>query len=329
MASFLVVNFAITLMKIPLLRNNFVSLFLTLLVSSSIFSCGLLEARNEEPRQIFFQSLNRSYLIYTPPSYDPEKPMPVVLGFHGGTTTAQKFSQTTKFNQLAAQEGFIVVYPQGVDKYWNDGRDVAGLPSQDDVAFVSAVIDDIKKIRNIDSRRIYATGISNGGFFTQRLACQLSDKIAAFVSVASTLAQPMSTRCNPNNPVSILLINSPDDKFLPWQGGRGTRGLGGYILSVPDTVKFWRQRNSCSSQPDVQSNVQSVDNNQKNDGTSIQISRYSQCRNGSEVILTTIYGGGHAWPNGLGQPQWLVGRTSRKIDGSSYVWNFFKRHALP
>jgi polyhydroxybutyrate depolymerase len=312
-------------MKIPLLRNNVVSLFLTLLVSSSILSCGFLEARNEESREIFFQGLNRSYLIYTPPSYNSEKPMPVVLGFHGGTTTAQKFSQTTKFNQLATQEGFIVVYPQGIDKNWNDGRDVAGLPSQDDVAFVSAMIDDIKKIRNIDSHRIYATGISNGGFFTQRLACQLSDKIAAFASVASTLAQPLSTRCNPNNPVSILLINSPDDKFVPWQGEKMTRGLGGYILSVPDTVKFWQQRNSCSFQPDVQS----IDNNKKNDGTSIEISRYTQCKSGSEVILTTIYGGGHAWPNGLGQPQWLVGRTSHKIDGSSYIWNFFKRHALP
>ena len=284
----------------------------------------MLEARNEYPMQIFFQGLDRSYLLYTPPSYNPEEPMPVVIGFHGGTTTAQKFSQTTKFNQLAAQEGFIVVYPQGIDKNWNDGRDVAGLPSQDDVAFVSAVIDDIKKIRNIDSHRIYATGISNGGFFTQRLACQLSDKIAAFASVASTLAQTMSTRCNPNNPVSILLINSPDDKFVPWQGGRMTRGLGGYILSVPDTVRFWQQKNSCSPQPDVQSV-----NNNKNGGTSIQISRYAQCKNGSEVILTTIYGGGHTWPNGLGQPQWLVGRTSQKIDGSSYIWNFFKRHTLP
>ena len=311
-------------MKISLLKNNVVSLFLTLLLSSSILSCDLLEARNEYPMQIFFQGLDRSYLLYTPLSYNPEKPMPVVIGFHGGTTTAQKFSQTTKFNQLAAQEGFIVVYPQGIDKNWNDGRDVAGLPSQDDVAFVSAVIDDIKKIRNIDSHRIYATGISNGGFFTQRLACQLSDKIAAFASVASTLAQPMSTRCNPNNPVSILLINSPDDKFVPWQGGRMTRGLGGYILSVPDTVRFWQQKNSCSPQPDVQSV-----NNNKNDGTSIRISRYAQCKNGSEVILTTIYRGGHAWPSGLGQPQWLVGRTSQKIDGSSYIWNFFKRHTLP
>jgi len=101
-------------MKIPLLKNNVDSLFLTLLVSSSILICDLLAARNEDSRQIFFQGLNRSYLLYTPPSYNTEKPIPVVLGFHGGTTTAQKFSETTKFNQLAAQEGFIVVYPQGI-----------------------------------------------------------------------------------------------------------------------------------------------------------------------------------------------------------------------
>ncbi|QSJ14034.1 hypothetical protein JYQ62_18895 [Nostoc sp. UHCC 0702] len=280
---------------------------------------------SENRRELNVQNLRRTYYLYTPASYNPNKPMALVLGLHGGRTTAQKFLRTTKFNNLAEQEGFIVAYPQGINKNWNDGRDASGLPTQDDVAFIAAVIQDIKNIRNIDHRRIYAVGISNGGFLTQRLACQLSDQIAAFASVASTLAQPLQLECQPKRPVSIMMINSPDDKIVPWRGGRMTKGQGGNILSVPATIKFWQNKNRCNSQPQVQS----IGDNKLNDGTKVEVSLYSQGCNRSEIILVTIYGGGHTWPDGSEQPQWLVGKTTRKIKGSQYIWNFFQRHTLP
>lgn len=289
------------------------------------FHQSQLNSSGEILRKIEVQNVSRSYYLYTPSSYNPNKPMPIVLGFHGGTTTARNFAQTTKFNTLAQEKGFIIAYPQGINKNWNDGRDAQGLPTEDDVSFVTALIQDINTIRNIDSRRIYAVGISNGGFLTQRLACQLSDKIAAFASVASTIAEPLQYNCPTKRPVSMMMINSPDDKIVPWTGGTMTKGQGGRILSVPATINFWRDKNLCNSNPQIQT----IGDNQPNDGTSVEVTSYYHICSNSEVVLVKISGGGHTWPSGSNQPQWLVGRTSRKINGSQFIWNFFERYTLP
>lgn len=340
-------------MKINLLKNTIASLLILILISS-VFGCRSLDAREpgsgplrdffkeraeqrkqqqqnrtglmkEEVRELQVQGLKRVYSIYTPASYRSDQPLPLVFGFHGGHTTPQNFARTTRFNALADKEGFIMVYPQGINRHWNDGRDAPGLPTQNDVAFVAAMIEQLKELRNIDSRRIYAVGISNGGFFTQRLACQLSDQIAAFASVASTLALPLQSNCNPDRALPILMINSPDDPITPWQGGRMSKGEGGQILSVLATIEFWQDKNNCSPQP----KAATIANNRIDDGTQVQISRYSNCSSGAEVMLTTIEGGGHTWPGGVGQPEWLVGKTTRQINGSRFVWNFLKRHSLP
>jgi polyhydroxybutyrate depolymerase len=333
-----------------MIKTAILGLFCTITLSISIFCLHSLNAQEESRnkglirtridqhlqqrklsnmreivRDIQVQNVRRSYYLFTPTSYNPKKPMPVVLGFHGGTTTAQKFARTTGFNNLAQKKGFIVAYPQGINKNWNDGRDAQGLPTEDDVSFVTAVIQDINNIRNIDNRKIYAVGISNGGFLTQKLACQLSDKIAAFASVASTLAQPLQSNCQPKRPVSIMMINSPEDQIVPWKGGIMTKGHGGNILSVPSTLNFWRDKNRCNSKAEIQK----IGDNEPNDGTSVEVSRYSQGCGKSEVVLVTIYGGGHTWPDGSEQPKWLVGRTSRKLKGSQFIWSFFERHALP
>jgi polyhydroxybutyrate depolymerase len=283
-----------------------------------------LNSSGEIVREITVQNIVRSYSLYTPRLYNSNKPMPIVLGFHGGTTTPQKFARTTGFNNVAEEKGFMIAYPQGINKNWNDGRNAKGLPTQDDVSFVKAIIEDLHKIRNIDTHRIYAVGISNGGFLTQRLACQLSDKIVAFASVASTLAEPLQYACQTKRPVSIMMINSPEDKIVPWKGGLMTKGKGGVILSVPSTISFWLNKNHCNSKLQIQK----IGENKPNDGTSIEVSRYHQKCDNSEVILVKINGGGHTWPDGSGQPKWLVGRTSRKINGSRFIWNFFERHAL-
>jgi polyhydroxybutyrate depolymerase len=121
-----------------------------------------------EVHKITSQGIERTYFLYTPSSY-VSRPMPLVIGLHGGHTEPGRFSKTTGFNALADKEGFMVAYPVGVNQNWNDGRDNATLPKQNDVAFISAMIDGIQKIRKVDNRRIYAAGMSNGGFMTQRL----------------------------------------------------------------------------------------------------------------------------------------------------------------
>jgi polyhydroxybutyrate depolymerase len=270
--------------------------------------------------------MTRNYFIFVPSSYRAGQAVPLVLGFHGGGIGSGKgFARTTSFNQLAEQEKFIVVYPSGIDGQWNDGRGTPKLhPDISDVDFVSALLDQVEKDYSIDSRRIYATGISNGGFFTQRLACELSNRIAAFAPVAASMAAPLSKTCNPPKPVSILMINSPDDQFIPWKGGQMTKGAGGQILSIANAVQFWQKHNGCRANPQEKT-LTPLD---QADPTQVTLQSYTGCRNGSEVLLYTIQGGGHTWPNGDRQPKFLLGVTSRNLTATNTVWNFFKRHSL-
>jgi polyhydroxybutyrate depolymerase len=264
---------------------------------------------------------DREYYLYTPAVLKQNQSVPLVIGLHGGRGQPQQFARTTNFNQLAQKQGFIVAYPAGIDRNWNDGRDSKTLPSQDDVAFIRAMIDDIQKTRQIDVTRIYATGISNGGFMTQRLACELADRISAFAAVASTMASPPSSACKSAPPVAMLTINSPVDQFVPWQGGTMTRGAGGAILSVAETTDFWRTKNGCTQKPIVTT----VKSNAPADGTKVIVADSRTCKSGREVVQVTIAGGGHTWPSGSNQPAALVGVTSNQIDATSYIWDFFQR----
>jgi polyhydroxybutyrate depolymerase len=264
---------------------------------------------------------DREYYLYTPAILKPSQSVPLVIGLHGGRGQPQQFARTTNFNKLAQKQGFIIAYPVGIDRNWNDGRDSKTLPTQNDVAFIRAMIDDIQKTRQIDPSRIYATGISNGGFMTQRLACELGDRISAFAAVASTMAAPISSACKSSPPVPILTINSPVDQFVPWQGGMMPRGAGGVILSVAETTDFWRTKNGCSQKPIVTT----AKSNAPADGTKVIVADHRTCQSGREVVQVTIAGGGHTWPSGSNQPAALVGVTSNQIDATSYIWDFFQR----
>jgi polyhydroxybutyrate depolymerase len=264
---------------------------------------------------------DREYYLYTPAVLKPNQSLPLIIGLHGGRGQPQQFAQTTNFNKLAQKQGFIIAYPAGIDRNWNDGRDSKTLQNQDDVAFIRAMIDDIQKTRQIDATRIYATGISNGGFMTQRLACELGDRISAFAAVASTMASPPSSACKSSPPVAMLTINSPVDQFVPWQGGTMTRGAGGVILSVAETTDFWRTKNGCSQKPILTT----VKSSAPADGTKAIVADHRTCQSGREVVQVTIAGGGHTWPGGSNQPAALVGVTSNQIDATSYIWDFFQR----
>lgn len=270
-----------------------------------------------------YQGIKRDYLLYTPSSYKPNGPTPVVIGFHGGTTTNVRFARTTNFHKLADEKGFLVVYPNGVNKNWNDGR---GTVNQDvdDVGFVTALIEEVKRLRNVDSRRVYVTGISNGAFLVQRLACERSDLIAAFSSIAGSMPTPLLATCNPLKPVSIIMFNSPNDSFVPWEGGEGKRGKGGSIVSILGTIDFWRQRDFCKA-----SIEETLPDNAPGDNTRVYVRRYSNCRGDTAVVLYKIVGGGHTWPGGADQPAWLVGLTSQQLNATKVSWNFFQNHTLP
>ena len=264
-------------------------------------------------------STARSYLLHVPTSYNKSTPVPIILVFHGGESQPQQMESYTGFSALSDREGFIVVYPEGTDKHWNDGRENG--PPTDDVEFTKAVIDDVTRSYNVDRKRVYATGISNGGMFSQRLACELSEAIAAVASVAATMPETLWLTCKPSKTISVLVIHGTEDPLIPYGGGRLTRTrMGGNVLSAPDVIKFWATHNKCSS-PSV---VQLADRD-PNDGTHIRQERYRRCANGVQVELDTIVGGGHTLPGSRQYlPELLIGRTSKDIDGTEFIWSFFQ-----
>lgn len=262
-------------------------------------------AKGEAMGQLLHQGRQRTYYLYTPKSYNPNHPMPLVLAFHGYGSQGKDLAVNTGFNHLAEQKGFIIAYPNGIDRLWNvASNSVIGV---DDVSFVTTLLNHLSEVRAIDQSRIYAVGVSNGGFLVQRLARQASSKFAAFASVAATLPGQLQGFCHPTSFVSMLTINGTDDRKVPWAGGKFSYG---WLLSVPDTINFWRQHNGCTAKTQV-----------KQLNRRVEITRYPDCQHGAEVELVTLLGAGHVWPRGGSGAKQL-------LNGSEEIWNFFQRHRL-
>ncbi len=241
----------------------------------------------------------RTVFLHVPKSYSAKKPSSAVIAFHGYGGNGKQLADGSGLSALAEQQGFIAVYPDGLDRRWSVGGD-------QDVKFVRALLDRLQQQYGADPRRIYATGISNGGFLVQRLACEIPTRVRAFASVVATVPDGLQQACQSNAPVSMLMMNGTDDRKVPWNGG--TLGYGS-ILSVPDSIRFWQQKNGCPAQPKTQ-----------NVNARVQIDRYVGCRNGAEVELVTLKGAGHVFPRGGGGANSL-------IDGSREIWQFFQRQS--
>lgn len=267
--------------------------------------------------------LRRVYHLHVPPSYDGTEPTPLVLVFHGRMESGKGMAKMTGFNTVSDQEGFIVVYPEAVDRHWNDGRGATLLERQqvDDVRCVSVLIAHLTQTLNIDQNRIYATGISNGAMFVQRLACELSEQLAAIGPVAGTMATNIATQCAPKQPVSVVESHGTTDVLVPWDGGE-IPIVGGKVLSVPETIARWVQLNGCPSSP----HVTDEPDRDPSDGTRVRREAYGPCRTGSEVALYVVEGGGHSWPGGPGSHLPFMHHVSRDIRTTEVVWDFFKKH---
>jgi polyhydroxybutyrate depolymerase len=269
--------------------------------------------------------VTRHFLLHVPEDLPPGKRVPLVLVFHGGGGRASQMAGFTGFDAPADREQFIVAYPDGIGRHWNDGR---GRSQADDVGFIRALLDELERSYPIDARRVYATGISNGGFFSNRLACELSDRIAAIASVAATMPEPLASECNPARPISVLYIQGTEDPLVPIDGGkigfRRGRSLG-HNISLADSVKFWRNVDGITSEPVVENLPQRVD-----DGTRVRREVWSGGKDHTEVVAYIIEGGGHAWPDGPQYlPKFIVGRASENLDATRVIYSFFSRHSLP
>lgn len=286
-------------------------------------------------RTLLFDGLQRSYRIHIPSSL-PENATPaLVFVLHGGGGTGEGMERTLTlggFNTLADQHHFIVIYPDGVEKNWNDGRknvsDPAHQDNIDDVGFFTALIENLTVEFNVDPSRIFSTGISNGAMMSYRLAVELPDKMAAIAPVAGALPLDLFSYNISDEPVSVCVISGTHDPLVPWDGGLvGTpRNPRGIVISVPDSVLFWVTHNHCSGTP----NITLLPDTDPNDHTWISQELYSNGLQNTEVTLYTVYNGGHTWPDGYQYlPESLVGRTSHDINANEVIWEFFSTHPKP
>jgi polyhydroxybutyrate depolymerase len=268
---------------------------IVLMLSCAPLPATATQKNHNDTGMISFGGLDRTYRVHIPPSYDANRPAPLVIALHGGRGTGKKMERLSPLSQQSDKSGFIVAYPDAVGRNWNDSRSVTKYRSHreniDDVGFVAALIDSLATQWNIDRRRVYVTGASNGALMSYRLACELADKITAIAAVIGSMAVNITATCAPSRPVPVLMINGTEDKLIPWDGGyvRFGRKTFGRILSVPDTASFWATHNGCHVTPEVTM----LADVEPEDGTRVYERTYSGCNNGVAVVLYEIRGGGH------------------------------------
>lgn len=250
--------------------------------------------------EIPFEGTTRTAIIDVPDDYDGTELVPLVLNFHGLATTAQNQKGYTGMASAGNARGWIVVHPNGTNRSWDY------LPNSQDVRFVDALIDQLSEELCIDEKRIYLTGLSNGGFFSYQFACDRGDKVAAIAPVAGAQTDPF---CNPGTKVPVLHIHGTDDNTVSYDGGL-------LYPSARASVSGWaRDVNDCDQSPTVAFEVGDV------------TCETWSCSGSDEASLCTVEGGGHTWPGALPIP--LLGATNQDIDATEEVLDFFARWARP
>lgn len=270
-----------------------------------------------------FDGYDRTFEMYVPPT--APRPLPVVLLLHGGRGTAAQMRRYTDFDSLAAREGILAVYPQGLGGQWNDGRpEIATLnrtaAEANDVDFLLALVDNLVSHGLADPKRVYATGISNGAMMAMRLACEHPGRIAAFAVVAGN--QPLDMECDPQMAVPALFFHGTGDRFIPYAGGNILQWANvdrGKVLSAAETVATWRKINGCTGEPQKE---HVVDGSRKG-SLAVEKVTFEPC-DGATVTRFIVRGGGHGWPGARQGADDILGPTTADLDANAEIWDFFK-----
>ena len=282
-----------------------------------------LRILNRTNGSIISSGQRREYLLYVPSSYDRTKPTPLVISMHGAAGWPAQQMNVSRWNRLADEHGFIVVYPSGsgTPRIWHV-EEGTGLTR--DATFISDLVDTLETAYNIDPARIYANGLSNGGGMSFVLSCAMANRIAAVGMVAAAQTLPWSW-CKEPRPVPMIAFHGTADPIVPYDGGVPSSSFAPSRFapdskpypSIPDWTTNWAQRNRCDATP-VETQVTA----------NVTRTAYAGCAEGADVVLYTVRGGGHSWPGGKPLPKWLVGTTSREIDATALMWEFFCAHPL-
>jgi polyhydroxybutyrate depolymerase len=304
------------------LMKTFPFLLATLLIFTKSF------AQQDIDKTIMVDGVERMYSIHLPPAFDSSRKLPVIFAFHGGGGNYKQTVGFYKFNEIADAKGFIMVYPNAINKAW----DMPGISSRvkrldttiDDVKFVSLLIDTLTLHYKANKKRIFATGISRGGMFSLYLADKLSDRIAGIAPVCASISQTVATDYIFGRPIPVLLINGTSDPLVKYNGGTGEFNKANEgnedadMLPTEDLVKKIIQLNHCNSTPIV-TNLPDINTK---DGCTATESIYS----GNNVVLDFIkvINGGHTWPGGSQYlPKIFIGRVCRDFNAAEKIISFF------
>jgi polyhydroxybutyrate depolymerase len=285
-------------------KQLFLAFFILTMLST--FSHGQINAGFQ------FDGQNRSYIVYTPASYNPGTPVPLVFVLHGFTQSGQSIMNVSAFNSVADTANCIVVYPNGISNAWNTYANIPGASTANDIGFIEALIDTVSANYSIDQNRIYSCGFSAGGFMSHLLACKSSRCFAAIASVAGTMTDSVYNSCVPSFNLSVLQIHGTSDNIVSFNGALGNK-------SATEVVDLWKNFNACSVAPVITA----LPNTNQNDNSTVDLLDYSPCINNNLVQMLRVNGGGHQWP-GTSSLLGGLGTINRDIKASAEIWNFFR-----
>ncbi|MBP9091283.1 dienelactone hydrolase family protein [bacterium] len=286
-------------------------------------------AGSDQLKTLHVGQLTRSYVIHRPANLQPDKVkqdqlkkdqlVPVVIVLHGGGGNSENAASMSQMSTKSDREGFLAVYPNGSGRInrmltWNSGNccSYAMRKNIDDVGFIRKLIETIVATEGVDPKRVFVTGISNGGMMSFRLACELSDLIAAAAPVAGAL----NVNSKPANPVAIMMFNGMADDHVLYEGGTPRKSFEPREdKSVAYAVNFWTKRNGCSSKPQ----------RQVNQTGNVMVDTYKSQSTNADVVLCTIKNGKHSWPGGT-KPRTQGDDPSSEVSATDMMWEFFKNH---
>lgn len=285
------------------------------LALSLLFVSTAASAQNTIDATMQHNGLTRSYRLYIPAAYNAAQPVPLVFNLHGYTSNNLQQEFYGDFRPIADTANFIIVHPNGTmdnggQQFWN----AFGTSSVDDVGFLSALIDEIQSEYSIDPNCVYSTGMSNGGFMSYELACQLSGRITAVASVTGSMIQQLFNACNATHPTPVMQIHGTMDPTVPYTGN--AQGM----MHIDTLVKRWAQFNNCDLTP----TITPVPNTNLMDGCTAEHQVYGNGDLGATAELFKVNGGAHTWP---GAPI-TIGVTNQDFSASVEIWKFFRRYKL-
>lgn len=284
-----------------------------LLFTIFLFSSILVFGQETINGSLMHDGIERNYIMYVPANYTGDEPVPLLFNFHGFTSNASQQMFYGNFTSVSDREGFIIIHPEGTIFAGNTHFNVGGFTTGstvDDVGFTEAMIAFAESEYNIDSKRIYSTGMSNGGYMSFLLACQLSDKIAAVASVTGSMTPGTYDNCDAMHQMPVLQIHGTIDGTVPYEGAIWSK-------SIEDVIDFWVDFNNCDATP-VRTEFPDLN---PSDGSTAELFVYANGDAGATTEHIKITGGQHTWPGSfLNFPG-----TNLDFNASEEVWKFFSR----